>query len=258
MKNTKAIIILIVLILLFLISGVSANDTNTTQEISASDTEEVASIVNDYLVDDLIDSDNIKTDSSEENLTVQNDVGSIFKENEFNSFNHDEKNNKELLSLSNSEILEINNDNDLLSADPSVTYSYIDGEIVANFNNVYIHFSSLSDQVMENIKEIYDLINSKENEKYLDENTFSNKINDEDFNLLSPKKASQASINNNESQSIEGKSFKMKSKRKYKKIPSAKSMNIKSNNAIGIDKFQELCLDEEDKETVETQATKKK
>ena len=127
-----------------------------------------------------------------------------------------------------------------------------------NFNNVYIHFSSLSDQVMENIKEIYDLINSKENEKYLDENTFSNKINDEDFNLLSPKKASQASINNNESQSIEGKSTKMKSKRKYKKISSAKSMNIKSNNAIGIDKFQELCLDEEDKETVETQATKKK
>ena len=34
-------------------------------------------------------------------------------------------------------------------------------------------------------------------------------------------------------------------------------MNIKSNNIIGIDKFKELCIDEEDKETVETQATKK-
>ena len=110
---------------------------------------------------------------------------------------------------------------------------------------------------MENIKEIYDLINSKENEKYLEENTISYKVNDEDFHLFSPKRTSQASINNNESQSLEMRSSKAKSKRKYKKITSAKSMNIKSNNIIGIDKFKELCIDEEDKETVETQATKK-
>ena len=126
-----------------------------------------------------------------------------------------------------------------------------------NFNNVFTHFISLSDQVMENIKEIYDLINSKENEKYLEENTISYKVNDEDFHLFSPKRTSQASINNNESQSLEMRSSKAKSKRKYKKITSAKSMNIKSNNIIGIDKFKELCIDEEDKETVETQATKK-
>ena len=30
-------------------------------------------------------------------------------------------------------------------------------------------------------------------------------------------------------------------------------MNIISNKIIGVDKFKELCLDEEDKETVETQ-----
>ncbi len=126
-----------------------------------------------------------------------------------------------------------------------------------NFNNVFTHFISLSDQVMENIKEIYDLINSKESEKYLEENIISYKVNDEDFHLFSPKRTSQASINNNESQSLEMRSSKAKSKRKYKKITSAKSMNIKSNNIIGIDKFKELCIDEEDKETVETQATKK-
>ena len=127
-----------------------------------------------------------------------------------------------------------------------------------NFNNVFTHFISLSDQVMENIRDIYNLINSKENEKYLDENTISYKVNDEDFHLFSPKRASQASAKDNESQSQEARSSKAKSKRKHKKIISAKSMNIKSSNIGGSDKFKELCLDEEDKDTVETQATKKK
>ena len=127
-----------------------------------------------------------------------------------------------------------------------------------NFNNVFTHFISLSDQVMENIRDIYNLINSKENEKYLDENTISYKVNDEDLHLYSPKRASQASAKDNESQSQEARSSKAKSKRKHKKIISAKSMNIKSSNIGGSDKFKELCLDEEDKDTVETQATKKK
>ena len=54
----------------------------------------------------------------------------------------------------------------------------------SNFNDIYNHFISLSEQVMENIKEIYDLIHSKENEKFTEENNISNKINDtEDTNL---------------------------------------------------------------------------
>ena len=91
-----------------------------------------------------------------------------------------------------------------------------------NFNNIYIHFNSLADAVIENVKAIYELINSKENEKYLKENYYSKKIIEEltnknsNKNYISPIKLSQASVN--ESQSIDGKSNKMKSMRKFKKI----------------------------------------
>ena len=129
-----------------------------------------------------------------------------------------------------------------------------------HYNNIYIHFISLADQVAENVKEIYNLINSKENEKYLEETKdFNNRFSEEDIynnniNLKNTKRVIQSSSNNNESQSIEVKSGK---KRKAKKLRSANSVNIISNNDIDIDKFKELCEDEEEKETVETQSTQK-
>ena len=131
---------------------------------------------------------------------------------------------------------------------------------VSNYNNIFIHLTTLSNQVFENIKEIYDLIHSEENKKYLEDSKELNKFSEEDIynnnlNLLSPKRFSQASINNNESQSIEGRNSKSKSKRKYKLIKSAKTISIKSTNIN--DKFRELCVDDEDNADKETQSTKK-
>ena len=136
-----------------------------------------------------------------------------------------------------------------------------------NFNNIFIHFMSLSDQVIDIVKAINDLIisdtnNNNEinikfkinNEIFLDDNNNINNIN-----LLSPKKDSVTSINNNESHSSESKSIKSKKKiiKKYKKLKTAKSVNmISTGNEIN-NKFQELCADDEDNESVDTQSTKK-
>ena len=138
MKNKKAIIILIVLILLFLITGVSANDVNTT-EISASDTKDVTSIDNDnlndndYLMDESADLDDTKIVgvSSDENSTVQTELDNNIKENVINNnlneleastglndkqnINEPKINNNNVLLLAtNSEILGLNNDNNIL------------------------------------------------------------------------------------------------------------------------------------------------
>ena len=130
-----------------------------------------------------------------------------------------------------------------------------------NFNNIFIHFLSLSDQVIQNIKEIYNLIHSEENKKYLEETEDLNIFHEEDIynnnlNLLSPKSISKASMNNNESQSIEGRNSKNKSQRNYKLIESAKSISVKSDNIKGFDKFKELCVDDEDDEDEEIESTK--
>ena len=136
-----------------------------------------------------------------------------------------------------------------------------------NFNNIFIHFMSLSDQVIDIVKAINDLIisdtnNNNEinikfkinNEIFLDDNNNINNIN-----LLSPKKDSVTSINNNESQSSEAKSIKSKKKiiKKYKKLKTAKSVNLISTGNEMNNKFQELCADDEDNESVDTQSTKK-
>ena len=137
----------------------------------------------------------------------------------------------------------------------------------ANFNDVFIHFISLSEQVIDNVKSINDLITNSEINNINDINNrykLSNDILLEDNNnkmnlLLSPKKVSNPSVYNNESQSSESKSIKYKkySKKKYKKLKSAKSVNIISTNNEFNNKFQELCFDEEDNESVDTQSTKK-
>mgnify|MGYP006916099589 FL=1 len=130
-----------------------------------------------------------------------------------------------------------------------------------NLNNIFIYFISLSEQVNENVKTIYDLIHSKENEIYLEEDNseFKLKLNDEIFNknIINQKKFSQASINNNESENIEGRTSRGKTIRRFTKVRSSRSVTVKKSNYLGINKFEELCADEEDNETVETQSTKK-
>ena len=128
-----------------------------------------------------------------------------------------------------------------------------------HFNNIFIYFISLSEQANENVKAIYDLIHSKENEIYLEEDSNENKLNDEilNKNIINQKKSLQASINNNEVESIEGKSERRKSIRRLSKVKSSRSVTIKKSNYLGINKFEELCADEEDNDTVATQSTKK-
>ena len=123
-----------------------------------------------------------------------------------------------------------------------------------NFNDIYTYFISLSDQVMENIKEIYDLIHSKENEEFLKENINSHKISDEDINL---KNFPYTSKNNH---SKETKKNKQKQKRKYTRGSSGNKsvISFKSNNIYGANKFTELSIDEEDNMNYENQPTKKK
>ena len=107
-----------------MITAVSASEVNTTEEISASDTNDVINIDNDnlnnedYLSDESTDSETL-TVSSDDNSTVQNEVDISLKENIINKSNNDF--NKEILSSSNSEILGMNNNNnDILGT----SYSY--------------------------------------------------------------------------------------------------------------------------------------
>ena len=129
-----------------------------------------------------------------------------------------------------------------------------------NLNNIFIYFESLFEQVSENVKTIYDLIHSKENLIYLEEDSESQlKLNEEilNKNIVNQKKSSQASVNNDESENIEGRSSRGKTIRRFTKVKSSRSVTIKKSNYLGINKFEELCADEEDNETVETQSTKK-
>ena len=107
-----------------------------------------------------------------------------------------------------------------------------------NFNNIFIHFTLLTDQVVENIKSIYDLINSEENKLYLKEKE-SNK------NLLN---TNSESLNQN-NENTESESDKMTTKkRNNKKFYSAKSGNMNNNSIKNISsiKFAELSEDKED------------
>ena len=107
-----------------------------------------------------------------------------------------------------------------------------------NFNNIFIHFTLLSEQVVENIKSIYDLINSEENKLYLKEKE-SNK------NLLN---TNSESLNQN-NENTESESDKMTTKkRNNKKFYGAKSGNMNSNSIKNISsiKFAELSEDKED------------
>ena len=89
-----------------------------------------------------------------------------------------------------------------------------------NFNNIFNHFLSLGDDVKENVILIYNLIHSKENEVYLDENNIYNSINNEINNeniarrtSLFQKKYTRGSVvNNNDNQNND---IKSRTRRKH-------------------------------------------
>ena len=120
---------------------------------------------------------------------------------------------------------------------------------IPNYNNIFIHFTDLTEQVIENIKSIYNLIYSEENNIYL-KSSSKNKL------LIN-------SNNTNDSQSLNSDkniNQKIKPRKTFKKISSIKSSsNINSNsvNSSYNNKFQELCEDDEDYDINETFATKK-
>ena len=132
-----------------------------------------------------------------------------------------------------------------------------------NFNNIFNHFFLLSDEVKENVILIYDLINSKENEIYLNENNINHFIQNNEINFenvsrksLNQKKYTRMSISNinNDSQSFDAKS---RAKRRYQELHSANTINIQKRDFDGFNKFKELCPDEQDNDSDETNSTKK-
>ena len=131
-----------------------------------------------------------------------------------------------------------------------------------NFNNIFNHFLSLGDEVKENTILIYNLIHSKENEIYLDENNIYNSINNEINNdnmarrvSLYQKRYTRGSIiNNNDSQNND---IKSRTRKKHSDLQSAYTLDIQKRNFIGLNKFEELCPDEHDNDSDETSSTKK-
>ena len=116
-----------------------------------------------------------------------------------------------------------------------------------NYNNIFVHFTSLSDQVIENVKAIYDLINSEEKKLYLKEKE-GNK------NLVNTNSENQNQINDDESKNDTIKSKKIK----YKKRGSVKSVNLNSNstNNISSNIFAELSEDKENIDEINSSGKK--
>ena len=117
-----------------------------------------------------------------------------------------------------------------------------------NYNNIFVHFTLLSDQVIENIKAIYDLINSEENKIYLKEKEINK-------NLVNTNSESQNQYNDVD----ESKNDAIRTKKiKYKKRGSVKSVNLNSNstNNISSNIFQELSEDKENIDEINSSGKK--
>lgn len=118
-----------------------------------------------------------------------------------------------------------------------------------NFNNIFNNFTLLLNPTIDNIKSIYNLINNESNKKYLDDSV-KNKV-DISQKISSTKKIYQPltnseNISKNETADNE---IRFKSINKYRRLSSSKSE---------INKNEELCYDEEDIDSSDTQSTKKK
>ena len=121
---------------------------------------------------------------------------------------------------------------------------------IPNYNNIFIYFTDLTEQVIENIKSIYDLIDSEENNIYL-------KSGDENKLLINHNTSENKNQNsNNETNGTQ----KKKTRKTFKKINAIKlpssNNNTSSVNSYYNNKFQELCKDIEGdiNETFETKA----
>ena len=124
-----------------------------------------------------------------------------------------------------------------------------------NFNNIYNHFTSLLEPSISNIKLIYELINNDSNQTFV-ENIIKNK-NEINNNKLYNKKLFY-SINNSDilnngdiinNGENPNNNIIIKNQKKYKRFNSSE---FDSN------KFNELSVDEEDFDSIDTQSTKKK
>ena len=117
-----------------------------------------------------------------------------------------------------------------------------------NFNNIFNHFTILLEPTMTNIKTIYEIIHDDSSQQYLN-NIIQNKvdINQKGNNkkIMQPLYNSE-NLTNNENIDTEIKDKKYK---KYRRLSSSKSE---------INKNEELCFDEEDIDSIDTQSTKKK
>ena len=118
-----------------------------------------------------------------------------------------------------------------------------------NFNNIFNNFTLLLNPTLENIKLIYNLIHNESSKKYVD-NCIKNKA-EIIQKISSNKKINQPMINNENLSKYEtvDNEINFKSINKYRRLSSSKSE---------INKNEELCYDEEDADSSDTQSTKKK
>ena len=113
----------------------------------------------------------------------------------------------------------------------------------SNYNNIFTSFTTLSEPSIDNIKSLHQLIYDEINKKYLD-NMIQSK-NEIFAKLNSSKKIYQPIINSdNIINEMEGRKIK-----KIRRLSSSKSE---------IGQYEELCVDDEDNDSIDTQSTKKK
>ena len=116
-----------------------------------------------------------------------------------------------------------------------------------NYNNIFIHFTILSDQVIENVKEIYNLIQTEEKKS--------------NIRYLRGRESTKTLINNNsesQSQNVENtekrNSVRKTERKKYTKYNSIKSSKMNSKSYSNI--FQELSEDKEDIDKINSSGRK--
>ena len=112
-----------------------------------------------------------------------------------------------------------------------------------NYNNIFNHFISLSEQVIDNIKAINDLI--------INEEKMINLIKEKNKSTLLKKNSKTINLNNVKNNENENDNIYLKHK-KSKKLHSSKSSDINTNttNSISKNKFEELCEDKEDDDKI--------
>ena len=118
-----------------------------------------------------------------------------------------------------------------------------------NFNNIFNHFTALLEPTISNIKLIYELTHDNESQKYLDDiiqnkNEITAKINSN----KKPYQSFNLDENSNENENENNNQIIFKKHPKYRSISSSKSE---------ASKFEELCVDDEDNDSIDTQSTKK-